>query len=171
MYIWSVTNDHVYTSYSFYQFGFCSANRVMYKYVISVSTYVLLLGLRFEKLIYRKENIYVRWFEKASFFSYSSNHTVSFLSSTNENAATYHEFVLLWRKYSFSTLPLIRKDLYTGCVIVFHLVYAICCMITHFFSIWVFSRTFMIHRTAGEEGGYVFNSSLAIPPASQTLRH
>ena len=28
-----------------------------------------------------------------------------------------------------------------------------------FFSIWVFlSRTFAIHRTAGERGGYLFNS-------------
>ena len=42
-----------------------------------------------------------------------------------------------------------------------------------FFSIWVFflSRTFTIHRTAGEEGRYLFNSSLPLPPASQTLRH
>ena len=41
-----------------------------------------------------------------------------------------------------------------------------------FFSIWVFlSRTFMIHKTAGERGGYLFNSSLPLPPASQTLRH
>ena len=33
------------------------------------------------------------------------------------------------------------------------------------------SRTFTIHRTAGEGGGYLFNSSLPLPPASQTLRH
>ena len=42
-----------------------------------------------------------------------------------------------------------------------------------FFSIWFFflSRTFTIHRTAGEEGRYLFNSSLPLPTASQTLRH
>ena len=28
-----------------------------------------------------------------------------------------------------------------------------------------------IHRTAGEEGGYLFNSPVSLPPASQTLRH
>ena len=35
------------------------------------------------------------------------------------------------------------------------------------------SRTPMIHRTAGEAGGYLylFSSSLSLPPASQTLRH
>ena len=33
------------------------------------------------------------------------------------------------------------------------------------------SRTFTIHKTAGEGGGYLFNSSLPLPPASQTLRH
>ena len=33
------------------------------------------------------------------------------------------------------------------------------------------SRTFRIHGTAGEGGGYLFNSSLPLPPASQTLRH
>ena len=35
------------------------------------------------------------------------------------------------------------------------------------FLLW----TFTIHRTAGEGGGYLFNSSLPSPPASQTLRH
>ena len=33
------------------------------------------------------------------------------------------------------------------------------------------SRTFTIHGTAGEGGGYLFNSSLPLPPASQALRH
>ena len=40
-----------------------------------------------------------------------------------------------------------------------------------FFYLDFLSRTFTIHRAAGEEGGYLFNSSLPIPPASQTLRH
>ena len=40
-----------------------------------------------------------------------------------------------------------------------------------FFCLGFLSRTFTIHGTAGEEGGYLFNSSLPLPPASQTLRH
>ena len=45
--------------------------------------------------------------------------------------------------------------------------------ITHkfFFYLGFLSRTFMIHSTTGEEGGYLFNSSLPLPPASHTLRH
>ena len=39
-----------------------------------------------------------------------------------------------------------------------------------YFSFWVFLQTFMIRRTAGERGAYSFNSSLPLPPASQTLR-
>ena len=33
------------------------------------------------------------------------------------------------------------------------------------------SRPFTNHRTAGEGGEHFFNSSLPLPPASQTLRH
>ena len=40
-----------------------------------------------------------------------------------------------------------------------------------FFYLGFLSRTFTIHRTAGEGGGYFFKSSLPLPPASQTLRH
>ena len=40
-----------------------------------------------------------------------------------------------------------------------------------FFYLGFLSRTFTIHGTAGEGGGYLFNSSLPFPPASQTLRH
>ena len=39
------------------------------------------------------------------------------------------------------------------------------------FYLGFLSRTFTIHGTAGEGGGYLFNSSLPLPPASQTLRH
>ena len=44
---------------------------------------------------------------------------------------------------------------------------------TYSFSFYMgcLSRTFTIHRTAREGGGYLFNSSLPLPPASQTLRH
>ena len=37
-----------------------------------------------------------------------------------------------------------------------------------FFYLGFLSRTF---TTAGEGGGYFFDSSLPLPPASQTLRH
>ena len=40
-----------------------------------------------------------------------------------------------------------------------------------FFYVGFLSRTFTNHRTAGEGGGYFINSSLPLPPASQTLRH
>ena len=40
-----------------------------------------------------------------------------------------------------------------------------------FFYLGFLSRTFTIHETAGEGGGYLFISSLPLPPASRTLRH
>ena len=40
-----------------------------------------------------------------------------------------------------------------------------------FFYLGFLSRIFTIHGTAGEGGGYLFNSSLPLPPASQALRH
>ena len=40
-----------------------------------------------------------------------------------------------------------------------------------FFLLGFLSRTFTIHRTAEEGGGCQFNSSLPLPPASQTHRH
>ena len=40
-----------------------------------------------------------------------------------------------------------------------------------FFYLGFLSRKFTIYRTAGEGGGYLFNSSLPLPPASQTLRY
>ena len=40
-----------------------------------------------------------------------------------------------------------------------------------FLQLGFLSRTFTIHRTAGEGGGYLFKSSLPLPLSSQTLRH
>ena len=40
-----------------------------------------------------------------------------------------------------------------------------------FFYLGFLSRTFTNHRTAEEGGGHFFNSSLPLPPASQTIRH
>ena len=40
-----------------------------------------------------------------------------------------------------------------------------------FFYLDFLSQTFTNHRTAGEEAGRLFNSSLPLPLASQTLRH
>ena len=39
------------------------------------------------------------------------------------------------------------------------------------FYLGFLSQTFIIPRTAGEGGGYFFNFSLPLPPASWTLRH
>ena len=44
-------------------------------------------------------------------------------------------------------------------------------IVQFFFYLGFLSQTFMIHRTAGEGGGYFFNSPLPLPPDSQTLRH
>ena len=40
-----------------------------------------------------------------------------------------------------------------------------------FFYLVFLSQPFTNHRNAGEWGGHFFNSSLPLPPASQTLRH
>ena len=40
-----------------------------------------------------------------------------------------------------------------------------------FFYLGFLSRTFTNHRTAREGGGHFFNSSLPLPPTSQTIRH
>ena len=39
-----------------------------------------------------------------------------------------------------------------------------------YFYMGFLSRTFTIHRTAGDGGEYLFNSSTPFPPASQTFR-
>ena len=44
-------------------------------------------------------------------------------------------------------------------------------VIIFFFYLGFFSQTFTIRRTAVEGGGYLFNSSLRRPPASQILRN
>ena len=46
-----------------------------------------------------------------------------------------------------------------------------CFFFFFFFCVGFLSRTFTNHRTAGEGGWYFINSSLLLPPASQTLRH
>ena len=47
----------------------------------------------------------------------------------------------------------------------------ICIYMYFFFYLGFLSRPFTIHRTAREEGEHLFNSSLPLPPASQTFRH
>ena len=49
--------------------------------------------------------------------------------------------------------------------------FCFCCFLFFFFYMAFLSQTFMMYRTAGEGGGYLFNSSLPLPPTSQTLRH
>ena len=48
--------------------------------------------------------------------------------------------------------------------------HAFFCFVFFFLSRFL-SRTFTIHRTAGEEAGYFFNISLPLSSASQTLGH
>ena len=62
--------------------------------------------------------------------------------------------------YTATTLSTTFQENYIYC-------FLFCCV-----SIWVFlSRTFTNRRTAEEGGGHFFNSSLPLPPASQTRRH
>ena len=49
--------------------------------------------------------------------------------------------------------------------------FAIYIYIYFFFYLGFLSRTLTIHMAAGEGGGYLFNSSLLLPPTSRTLRH
>ena len=42
-------------------------------------------------------------------------------------------------------------------------------LLPFFFYLGFLLRTFVNHRTAGEGGGHLFNSSLPVPPASDTL--
>ena len=44
-------------------------------------------------------------------------------------------------------------------------------LLIFFFHMGLLSRTFTIHRTAGEGEGYLFNSTLPLLLVSQTLRH
>ena len=55
-------------------------------------------------------------------------------------------------------------------LVCFHLL-TVTLTVTFFFYLGFLSQTFTIQRKAGEGGGYLFNSSLPLPPASQTLRH
>ena len=48
--------------------------------------------------------------------------------------------------------------------------FVFCFCFCFFLSGFSFTK-FTNHRTAEEGGGYFFNSSLPLPPASQTLRH
>ena len=40
-----------------------------------------------------------------------------------------------------------------------------------FFYLGFLSQTFTVHRTAGEGGDYLFNSSVPLPPVSHALTH
>ena len=54
------------------------------------------------------------------------------------------------------------------------LLFLFCCFFLFlfiYFYLGFLSRTVTIHRTAGEGGGYFFESSLPLSPASQILRH
>ena len=73
------------------------------------------------------------------------------------------------------TNPTILQDAMLQALIIWlYLSYIICVVFIHhiiFFYLGFLSRTFTNYRTAGEEGGYFFNSSLPLTPASKTLRH
>ena len=65
-----------------------------------------------------------------------------------------------------------RRNCHSFCLMEIRLnVGFILCLQYIFFYLDFLSQKFTIHRTAGEERGYLFNFSLLLPPTSQTLRH
>ena len=83
--------------------------------------------------------------------------TVWMLSQLFENVCLFDKRVKRFRKSNFKRLCTVARVLLL--------------MSQFFFYLGFLSRTFTIHRTAGEGGGYLFNSSVPLWPASQTLRH
>ena len=74
---------------------------------------------------------------------------------------------------SYSESIMLRKLIYASlkffhCVTLLQFMYII---FLYIFNLGFLLRTFTNHRTAGEGGGHFFNSSLPLPPASETLRH
>ena len=69
-------------------------------------------------------------------------------------------------KNAYEKIAILRKcaDGYAATSLTF---YSSVCVF--FFFLGFLSRTFTIHRTAGEGEGYLFNSSLLFPPVSRAL--
>ena len=67
------------------------------------------------------------------------------------------------KKKNFKRYDLLKQTI--------HLKFLKDCLPHFFFYLGFLSRTFMIHRTAGEGGGYLFNSFLPLPSASQTFQN
>ena len=68
-------------------------------------------------------------------------------------------------KNAYEKIAILRKcaDDYAATSLTLHS--SVC---VFFFFLVFFSRTFTIHRTAGKGKGYLFNSSLLLPPASRS---
>ena len=66
-------------------------------------------------------------------------------------------YLVFYFRAAFQVLRFFAADFYPLCLL--------------FFYLGFFSRTFTNHRTAGEGGGYLFNSSPPLTHTSQTLRH
>ena len=56
-------------------------------------------------------------------------------------------------------------------IVVVVVVFVVVVVVVVFYLGFLSRTTLMVHRTAGEGGGYSFKSSLPLPPTSQTLRH
>ena len=74
-------------------------------------------------------------------------------------------------KLSNSQLNKLKSGIKNGTEITSNLSTNVIVFFFFFFCLGFLSRPFTNHRTAGEGGGYFFNSSLPLPPALQTLRH
>ena len=87
----------------------------------------------------------------------------------------FYEYIWQRNIYIYISSTLYRFTLalyiYIYIYIYIYVLFIIYIYINIFYILYTFSRTFTNHRTAGEGGGHFFNSSLPLPPASQTLRH
>ena len=125
--------------------------------------------------IYRRTSIPKCVFNKVALQFYW-NHT-SACSSACSSVNLLHIFRTPFLKDTSGWLPLklfenlcekfLRRSFLVRC----KLSWCFSFFFVFFFYLGFLSRTFTIHGIAGEGGGYQFNSSLPLPPASQALRH
>ena len=116
------------------------------------------------------------------YFTFSFQKVIPSFESTNflhismftcDNNATFNAF-----RNIFSYVAIFPAGLKSGTILkhshIVMLKFQLCSLLKQslfLFCLGFLSRTFMIHRTAGEGVGYLFNSSLPLPSASRTLRY
>ena len=136
---------------------------------------------------------YTLWQIFKSSTYYRKTYYTQFISHSNKNDDFFFNRVsgvLIWYSYSlyfFIFLLSLSFPFLSLCLSFFsllvclfvlrmtrrvhYLLYVTAMIIELFFYLGFLLRTFMIHRTSGEGKDYFLNSSLPIPPTSQTITH